>query len=182
MTISRQFVQLRRVLPFLVVIAVILSACGQGTPEPSAAALMPNLPGYDVTDTLDIQNAISKAAAVASLGAQQPELTALIAGVNNLVNCYQQAGAVQGRTYVNHTDILKSGVVVIVNRNVVTDPNLFVNCVLPQAGPRLAPTLIQPCGKTYTLDKDNNQFYIGYAATNPEVCAAFCAALQGCTP
>jgi hypothetical protein len=162
------------------VLAALLSACGQpGTKEPSAAALMPNLPDYHVTDTIDIQDAITKVAGAASIGVGQPELAALIAGVNGLVSCYQKAGAIQGRTYVNKADVTQAGVVVIINRNAVTDPNTFLGCVLPEAGLRAAQ--IQPCGKTYILDRDNNQFYIGYAATNPQVCQAFCSALQGCT-
>jgi hypothetical protein len=72
-------------------------------------------------------------------------------------------------------------VVIVVNRNVLTNPTTFINCVVPQ-GKTLRSASIEPCAKAYTLNKDNNQFYIGYAATKPEVCAAFCAALQGCTP
>ncbi len=167
---------------YLLLMALLVAACGQAaTTEPSAAALMPNLPGYQTADTLDIQDTITKIAGATSLGAGHPELTGLIAGINSLVACYQKAGAVQGRTYVNNADPTKAGIVVIVNRNAVTDPNTFINCVLPQ-GPSLRAAQLQPCAKAYTLDKDNNQFYIGYAATNPEVCQAFCSALQGCTP
>ena len=165
----------------VLVLAVLLSACGQpATKEPSAAALMPNLPDYHVTDTIDIQDAITKVAGAASIGVGQPELAALIAGVNGLVSCYQKAGAIQGRSYVNKADVALAGVVVIINRNAVTDPNTFLACVLP-SGAGLRTAQIQPCGKAYILDKDNNQFYMGYAATNPQVCQTFCSALQGCT-
>jgi hypothetical protein len=164
----------------LPVVLALLSACGGlgVTKEPSAAALMPNLADYQVSDTANIQDAITKILGVASLGAGQPELAALVAAVNGLVSCYQKAGAIEGRTYVNKSDVSLAGVIVIVNRNSITDPNTFVNCVFPSGGPR---TAVQACGKAYVLNKDNNQFYIGYAATSPQVCQTFCSALQGCT-
>jgi hypothetical protein len=149
------------------------------TKEPSAAALMPNLAGYQVSETTNIQDAISKIAAGGAALTGQPELAALVTTVSGVVACYQKAGAIEGRTYVNTADVTKAGVVVIVNRKVLTDPGTFINCVLPPSAMRAA--AIQPCAKAYTLDKDNTQFYIGYAATNPEVCQAFCSALQGCT-
>src|SRR5258706_7477142 len=157
---------------------VTLAACGGSnvTKEPSAGALMPHLADYSQTDTVNIQDAIAKLAGAGSIGAGQPEVTALIAGVSGIVTCYQNAGAIQGRTYVNKADITKAGVVVIINRNAVTDPNRFLNCVTPK-GLRSAAAAIQPCAKAYTLDKDNNQFYIGYAATNAETCNAFCSAM-----
>jgi hypothetical protein len=166
----------------LLLCTLLLGACGPQavTKEPSAAALMPNLAGYQVSDTTNIQDAIAKLAGGGAVLAGQPEVAALVTGVNSIVACYQKAGGIEGRSYVNSADVTKAGVVVIVNRNVLTDPATFLNCVLPQTGFRAA--TIQPCGKAYTLTTDNNQFYIGYAATNPEVCQAFCSALQGCTP
>jgi hypothetical protein len=170
-----------RAVVVMTVVAVVVAACGQApTKEPSAGALLPNLSDYNMTDTADLQDAITKLAGAASLGAGQPELTALVAGVNGLVSCYQSAGAIQGKTYVNKADISKAGVVVVINRNVLTNPQTFLSCVVPKGALRSAS--IEPCAKAYTLNKDNNQFYIGYAATKPEVCATFCAALEGCTP
>src|SRR3954467_15222761 len=103
--------QLTRVL--IIVMAVSLCSCGNSvTKEPTAGAMLPNLTDYHMTDTLDVQDAITKFAGAASLGSGQVEMTALIAGVNSIVGCYQKAGAVAGRTYVNQADPLKSGVIV----------------------------------------------------------------------
>jgi hypothetical protein len=172
--------QIARVL--VIVMALSLSACGGAvTKEPTAGTMLPNLADYHMTDTLDVQAAITNFAGAASLGTGQVEMTAVIAGVNSIVGCYQSAGAISGRTYVNKADPLKSGVVVIINRNVLTDPNLFLTCVVPSGVMRAQADVPQPCGNAYTLDKENNQFYIGYAATNGEVCATFCSSLEGCT-
>jgi hypothetical protein len=165
----------------MIVIALTLSACGGTvTKEPTAGAMLPNLTDYHMTDTLDVQEAITKFAGAASLGTGQLEITAVIAGVNSIVGCYQRAGGISGRTYVNMADPLKSGVVVIINRNVLTDPNLFLNCVVPSGIMRAQAETLQPCGNAYALNKDNNQFYVGYAATSAEVCTAFCSNLEGC--
>jgi hypothetical protein len=40
---------------------------------------------------------------------------------------------------------------------------------------------IEPCTASYTLAKDNNEFYIVYAGTTTEMCRTFCSNLEGCT-
>jgi hypothetical protein len=162
-------------------IAVLVAGCGQNTPDPTAANMMPNLPDYAVVEATDIQDAIAKVAGAASLAALQPQVTALIAGVSGLAKCYQDAGAAQGRAYINKQDPTLAGFVVIVNRNVLLNPATLLNCVAPRASGLAAPAAaFQPCAKVYTLGKDNNEFYIAYAATNPTLCTAFCSQLQGC--
>lgn len=164
-----------------VIVLLALAACGQpGGTDTTAASLMPQLPDYNTMDTLDIQDAITKLAGAASLGAGQPEITALVAGANGLTACYQRAGAIQGRAFVNKADPTKAGVVVIINRNRLTDPVLFLSCVAPPGA--MGVMSIQPCAKAYTLKRDNNEFYIGYVATNEDVCSTFCSSLQGCVP
>jgi hypothetical protein len=170
-----------RALTFML-IAVLVVGCAQNTTDSTAANMMPNLSYYTGIQATDIQDAIAKVAGAASLAALQPQVTALIAGVSSLAKCYQDAGAVQGRAYVNNSDPTLAGFVVIVNRNVLLSPTTLLNCVAPRAPAGLsAPAAaIQPCAKVYTLSKNNNEFYIAYAATNPDLCTAFCSALEGC--
>jgi hypothetical protein len=168
----------------LALCALLLNACvPAASKDTSAAALMPNLPDYNVATTLDIQDAIVKLAGASSLATGQVEITAAVAAASGLLACYQSAGALEGRTYVNKADPLKAGLVVIINRNVVTDPNTLLGCVAPRNSlSAAAKPAVQPCLNNYTLVKPGNQFYIGYVGTNPEVCAAFCSALDSCTP
>ncbi len=158
----------------------VIGACGEAPPKNTAAQdLLPNPAGYQVNNVLDIQDAIAKLAGVSALAAAQPQVTALVAAANSLTQCYQKAGAVEGRTYVKIADPFKAGVLFIVNRNLLADPNLLLACVAPRVG--LRAEALQPCAKVYTLRKDNNEFYIAYAATDQEVCTTLCSALQGCT-
>ncbi len=160
--------------------ALTLSACSAAvTKDTSTQSLLPNLPDYNVSDTTNIQDAIAKVAGGSALVAGQPEAVALIAGVNSLVSCYQKAGAIEGRTYVNKSDPTTAGVLIIVNKNALTDPQTIISCVAPK-GAGAQSIMIQPCAKAYTLNKDNNQFYIAYAGTNDKICSAFCSNLQGC--
>ncbi len=172
---------LTRVLPLAACI-VLLNACGTTlTKDTTAASLMPNLTDYNIENTTNIQDAVAKFASAASLAAGQLQITAAVTTASGILTCYQNAGAIEGRTYVNKAEPLKAGLVVIINKNMVTDPNTLISCI---TGPKraAATNAIQPCTKFYTLDKTTNQFYIAYVATNPEVCAAFCSALDSCTP
>jgi len=163
----------------LAICTLILSACGQANKDTSAASMMPSLSDYTITNTTNIQDAIAKVAGGASLLSGQPELTALVAGVNGVVSCYQSAGAIEGRTYVKNSNPTTAGVLIIANRNALTNPANILSCVAPK-GFGASNVTIQPCVKAYTLDKDNNQFYIAYAGTNNEMCSAFCSNLEGC--
>ena len=168
----------------LVVVVVLIVGCGSGADmrDDSAANLMPNLPGYSVQTTLDLQDAISKVAGAAALIAAQPEMTALIAAATGLARCYQEAGAVEGRVYTRDSNPLQAGLVIIINRNQLTNPALLSNCIFGgEAGPSImAQQALQPCANVYTLPRDNNEFYIAYVGTDPSVCTDFCSALQGC--
>jgi hypothetical protein len=177
----RVLTRLRNVLVIVVISAVVVACTGDASRDNSAANLMPNLSGYTVTNTVDIQDSIAKVLGTTSLGAGQPQVTALIAATNEIVKCYQQAGALEGRVYVKTAEPIKAGVVVIINKNQALNPGVFLNCVgVP--GLTAPQGTLQPCANAYTLKRDNNEFFIGYAATDGEVCSAFCSTLQGCTP
>ncbi len=165
---------------------VAVTACGQGTtttPDTSAASMMPNLSGYTANDTTDLQNTLSRISGGAALLSGDPALAAGITAINAVAQCYQKAGAFQARSYVNNSDVTRAGVIIIINRNVMSDPNTFTSCVLPRralAAPQSAQQL-QPCANTYVYNTTNNQYYIGYVATNSDVCQAFCSALPSCS-
>ena len=56
--------------------------------------------------------------------------------------------------------------------------SLTCNNILAQSA---AAPGIEPCSATYTLSRDDNQFYILYVGTTAEICQDFCANLQDCT-
>ena len=170
----------RILLPGLIA-ALVLAACQPQ--QGSAKDLLPTIPDTTVVEGETITQFLAKAADGAALTAANPELVPLIQRVETSLTCYQGLGAVALRTYTDKQFALSAGIVAIVDRNALTNPTNFANCVLGLAQARSAtqtPT-INPCVKTYTLQKDNNEFHIAYIATTQEMCQAICSHLQGCT-
>lgn len=162
-------------------------ACGPAgsstTLPPSAAPvvqLMPDLPGYQTVEAESIQSYIVTLAEGGSLLAGHPELAVLIDKVDDVITCYRQTGAVNARIYSDTGFALSSGIVAIADRNRLTDPTVLFRCVGGQVVPFSREPELNPCSHSYTLQRDNNEFYIIYAGTTQEICDAFCANLEGC--
>lgn len=165
-----------------VVALIVLASCtGQAG---SAKTLLPDIPNTTVLEGQTITQFVAKLADGASIAAANPELIAAIQKVEGVLTCYQSLGAVAFRTYTDKTFPLSAGIISIIDNKSLKDPANFFNCVVkPAGGPQassLMPT-IEPCVKTYTLKKSDNEFYIAYIATTKEMCTAFCAKLEGCT-
>ncbi|HTP11844.1 MAG TPA: hypothetical protein VMP08_26500 [Anaerolineae bacterium] len=162
-------------------VIAIVGCTGQ---KGSAKDMLPDVPNTTVVEGQTITQFVAKAADGAALTAANPELVPVIQRVEASLTCYQDLGAVALRTYTDQTFPLSAGIVAIIDRKALTDPTNFANCVLGRAqgaGAATSVPTIEPCVKTYTLKKDNNEFYIAYIATTKEMCAAFCSKLEGCT-
>jgi hypothetical protein len=179
---SRLFPLLFAVAALMIVAGVLLGIPRQG-PDNPAAELLPDLPGYDTVEGERLTDYIGKLSGGAALLAGQPELALAIAAVDQVIDCYQEVGAVQARAYSKQGDPLSAGVVAIGDRNKLLDPENLFKCVTPAIPGGEGPVdmaKIQPCTASYTLPRDDNEFYILYAGATEEVCRAFCAALEGC--
>lgn len=170
----------KRIVLLTLLAAVTLAACQ--TKQGSAKDLLPSVPNTTVVEGETITQFLVKAADGAALAAANPGLIPLIQRVEASLTCYQGLGAVALRTYTDKTFPLSAGIVAIIDRNALTDPVNFANCVLGSAqGDASAMPAINPCVETYTLKKDDNEFYIAYIATTTEMCTALCSRLEGCT-
>jgi hypothetical protein len=170
----------KRILLLGLIAVVALAACQ--AQRGSATNMLPNVPNTTVVEGQTITQFLAKVADGAALAAANPELIPLIQRVEASLTCYQDLGAVALRTYTDKDFALSAGIVAIIDRKALTDPVNFANCVLGRAqGAEAAAPTIEPCIKTYTLKKDDNEFYIAYMATTREMCSAFCSKLEGCT-
>ena len=159
---------------------LLLSACQ--SKQGSAKDLLPDVPNTTIIEGQTVTQFLAKLADGASLVAANPELIPVIQRVETSATCYQDAGAVALRTYTDKTFPLYAGIVAIADRNALTDPANFLNCVVkPRPGAGAAAPTLEPCAKTYTLKKNDNEFYIAFVATTPQMCEAFCSKLEGCT-
>ncbi len=175
----------------LALLAAVLSGCEflsgllQPTPEiPPAAEMLPDLPDHTVVEGQTLTEYLGSLAEGAALLAGRPDLAALALGVDKFTGCYQDVGAVQARVYSNKENPLSAGAVAIADRNALLDPRNLLACLKPstEAGEAgIQSFAIEPCSTSYTLTRDDNEFYILYAGTTQEICQAFCAQLEGCT-
>ena len=164
----------------LIVVAMVLlfTAC---TPTRGRATdMLPNVPNTKVIEGQSITEFISSLANGAAITAGNPELIPVIKRIESTLKCFQDNGAVGVRTYADQTFPLSAGIVMVVDRNAVTNPANLIQCLTTPPGPQAA-MAIQPCAQSYTLKKDNNEFFIAYIASTQEMCQAFCSRLEGCT-
>jgi hypothetical protein len=171
----------KRILLLSLMAVIALTACQ--TQEGSARGMLPNVPDTTVVEGQTITQFLAKAADAAALAAANPQLIPLVQRVEASLTCYQDLGAVAMRTYTDKQFPLSAGIVAIMDRKALTNPANFANCVLGRAqgaAANAAKPTIQPCTKSYTLKKDDNEFYIAYIATTQEMCQAFCSRLEGC--
>jgi hypothetical protein len=171
----------KRILLLTLLAGLVLVACQ--TQQGSAQTMLPNVPNTTVVEGQTITQFLAKVADGAALAAANPELIPLVQRVEASLTCYQDLGAVALRTYTDKDFALSAGIVAIIDRKAVTNPANFANCVLgsAQAPDASSAQTINPCVKTYTLKKDDNEFYIAYVATTQQMCQAFCSRLEGCT-
>jgi hypothetical protein len=170
----------RRIISISAVLMFVVAAC---TPTPGGAtALLPNVPTANIVEGRTISEFLAGLPGGAALKTSFPQLFTVVEYVEQVTSCYQKIGAVAVRTYSDKVTPLSSGTVAIVDRNAITDPANLIACLGNTPNPSAqAQPAISPCAKTYTLKKENNEFYIAYIASTQEMCTAICSGLEGCT-
>lgn len=161
-------------------VALIAAACDPFGTQGGATSMLPDVPNTTIVKGQTIAEYIASLASGGSLLTGNPPLAAAIEFAQGAINCYQEIGAVAVRIYSDNAFPLSSGMVVIVDRNAITDLGNLARCLGggAEAGTQAA---IQVCSHSYTLKKDDNEFYIAYVGTTEEMCQAFCTRLEGCT-
>ena len=147
----------------------------------SAPDLLPEVPNTRTLEGQTIIQYLSSVADTDALKTAHPELWAAVEFTEGVVTCYQEIGAVAIRVYSDRDFALSAGMVAIVDRNAIADPGNLAKCLA--SGVQLfsyPPPAIKPCTNSYTLQRDNNEFYVAYVATTQEMCDAFCSKLEGC--
>ena len=162
---------------WLLIVLITIAGCTQG----GATGLLPDIPNATVVEGQTITQFIGKLSDGAALITGNPELVLVIDRVENTLVCYQNIGAVAVRAYSDQTFPLSAGMVAIADRNAVTNPANAAACLAGRGQAQTPQLKIQPCTKSYTLQKDNDEFYIAYMATTQAMCDAFCSKLEGCT-
>ena len=133
---------------------LIVAAC---TPTAGGAtALLPDVPNTTVVEGQSISDFIAKLADGAALATANPALITLIDKAQGTLACLQQTGAAAVRTYTDKTFPLSAGFVAIIDRNAITNPANWQQCLTGPANPSAQAVTLQPCATTYTLKKGDN--------------------------
>lgn len=170
-------------------VANIAPTTGDTAADPSAAQqFLPVVAGYNAMDADSLVDAVSALAGGGSLLAGNLPAMALIAQIDGMIQCYQNVGAAAARIYVpvNALDIAGQitagsipnlGVVAIINQDRLV--NNFLSCALGGGVQALSAqgAQPQPCAASGTFIANGQTLHYLYAATTPDLCAAFDASL-----
>ncbi|NJN54813.1 MAG: hypothetical protein HC804_08720, partial [Anaerolineae bacterium] len=83
------------------------------------------------------------------------------------------------RVYSDPNAPQNSGIVAVGDRAALLNPVTFLQCVPGRDLYNPNSFVLEPCTHSYTLTRDDNEFYIIYAGLTPDVCHEFCSKLEG---
>lgn len=189
---------MRKVL-LVSLLMLVLAACGSNininlvpttgdTAADSASAqnAMPNLSnyGYTSTEATNITQAISAVGGSATLITANPAVGAAILKIDDMMQCYQGVGAVSARVYtdaniaqVTTGTLPKVGALAIINRDRIT--RNLLSCALSfGSGIAAQSAAIEPCAGSGSVVRNGETLDFVYAATDPQLCTLFAAAMQ----
>ncbi len=185
---------------------VLLAACNLGDVAGAAGGVVPttgntssdvtaaqqfipvSVPGYTVTEANSITNALSAVGGSASVLTGNPVVAAAIGAVDGLIQCYNGVGAAAARIYIANDAAAvvmnggspNFGAMAVINGDRVV--NNFLPCALGQAqglsSQSVAPTI---CSNNGSFVVNNETLYYLYAATTPDLCNTFQAAIPART-
>ncbi|MBE2182259.1 MAG: hypothetical protein IAE89_02425 [Anaerolineae bacterium] len=184
----------------------VLAACNLGDVAGAAGGVVPttgntssdataaqqfipvSIPGYTTTEANSITGALSAVGGSASVLTGNPVVAAAIGAVDGLIQCYNGVGAAAARIFIANdaaTAIMNGGspsfgAMAVINGDRVA--NNFLPCALGQvqglSSQSAAPTI---CSNNGNFVVNNETLYYLYAATSPELCSAFEAAVPART-
>ena len=148
----------------------------------SAQRFLPNLSNYGYTsiEASSISSAIASVGGSASLLTGDPVAAVLIGQIDGMIQCYEGVGAVAARIYTESNlsgalqgEVPRIGALAIINQDRLA--NNFLQCaVLPGLRSQAA---LEPCLGSGTFSRDGETLHYVYAATNPDLCSLFVAAM-----
>jgi len=138
----------------------------------SAQQLLPNLAGYEATDVDTAIDGAFTAAGGAALAGGQVEITAAVAKAEQVLQCFQDRGAVAAKFYrqQNQTGIVpRVGAVLVINQTRVNQE--LLNCLLGgQEGFGAQSAVVEPCADADTFNYQGDTISYVYVGSHPEVC------------
>ncbi len=164
----------------LMTILLLGTACSDtgntATDALSAQRLMPNLVRYAATDVDTTLDGAFAAVGGAALVGGQIGITAFVAKAEQILQCFQDRGAIAAKFY-SQTDpentIPQVGAVLVINQSRINQE--MINCALGgQEEAISAQNLnIEPCASAGTISYEGDTISFVYAGSHPDVCALY---------
>ncbi len=163
-------------------LGLIFAACNALAPGPdtSVNTLMPKLDTYTSTDITQYQGDLVNLITAGGVATGNVPVAAAAQVIGKFADCYKQAGAYAASLYVNKSNIINTGAVVLVNKTVAFNPLTVMNCVSQSKGgnaPAQADSPVAPCFKLHEFKYNNKDFIAFIGGTNSPVCTDMCNAL-----
>ncbi len=176
---------MRTIVMTILVLAILAAGCqvvpGTGdksTDAASAANYVPtSIAGYNATDATSIADALSKGGASVGVLTGNVATAALVAKLDNMIQCYKGVGAVSSEVFTEQNPTLgsipKVGAIAVINETRLQ--RNFVSCALnivtgPSAQDAATP---KPCGNSGSFMVNNEKLDYVFGATTPELCTIF---------
>lgn len=167
----------------------IAPTTGDTAADPSAAQqFLPAVPGYNALDADSLVDALALVAGGGSLATGNLAGVGLVTQIDGMIQCYQNVGAAAARVYVpvdavsvagqvTQGQLPSVGVVAIINQDRLV--NNFLSCALGGGAGAFSAQAAepQPCASSGTFISNGQTLHYLYAATTPDLCAAFDASL-----
>ena len=164
----------------LVLVLSVVSACSDtgnsSTDALSAQRLLPNLVDYAATDVDTTIDGAFAAVGGAALVGGQFGITAFVAKAEQILQCFQDRGAIAAKFYSQTspgTTIPQVGAVLVINQSRINQE--MINCALGgQEDTASAQNLnIEPCASAGTITYEGDIVSYIYAGSHPDVCALY---------
>lgn len=162
------------------VMLMAISACSDtgntSTDALSAQRLLPNLADYTATDVDTTLDGAFAAVGGAALVGGQIGITAFVAKAEQILQCFQDRGAIAAKFYSKTnagSTIPQVGAVLVVNQSRINQE--MINCALGgQEEAVSAHSLnIEPCASAGTITYEGDTISYVYAGSHPDVCALY---------
>lgn len=164
----------------LMLILTAISACSDtgntATDALSARRLLPNLADYTATDVDTTLDGAFAAVGGAALVGGQIGITAFVAKAEQILQCFQDRGAIAAKFYSQNdpdNTIPQVGAVLVINQSRINQE--MINCALGgQEEAVSAQSLnIEPCANAGTISYEGDTISYVYAGSHADVCALY---------
>ena len=161
-------------------ILAFITACSDtgntSTDALSAQRLLPNLADYTATDVDTTIDGAFAAVGGAALVGGQIGITAFVAKAEQILQCFQDRGALAAKFYSKSqpgSAVPQVGAVLVINQSRINQE--MINCVLGGQEESLsAQSLnIEPCASAGTIGYQGDTISYVYAGSHPDVCALY---------